>query len=188
MSGRRITRRWIFLLTFSAIVCAGAGFAAPPVAAQGKPTQYDVKAAYLYNFGKFIRWPSAPSDSFNICILGDNPFGDGLANLVKGETLNGQRVEVKRINAAQSASGCSIVYVSSSEQGHTTEITTALAAQHALTVSDIPHFIDKGGMIGFVSDGGRIRFEVNQKAAQNAGLTLSSELLKVAVTVKKGDR
>jgi uncharacterized protein DUF4154 len=152
--------------------------------AQSKPSEYEVKAAYLYNFGKFMTWPADPhSPSFRVCILGSDPFGDALERTVKGETLNGKPVSLKHV-LADGVTGCEIIFIPASEQKKLPSVLNLLKKQHVLTVSDIPQFVDKGGMIGFVMDGDRVRFEVNQAIAQDAGLQMSSQLLKVAKQVR----
>ena len=91
----------------------------------------------------------------------------------------------KRISKPQEADGCRIVFISSSEESHLKEVLAALDKTSVLTVSDIPGFSQRGGMIGFILDGDRVRFDVNLASAKEAGLTLSSELLKVATNVRK---
>jgi hypothetical protein len=155
--------------------------------AQSKPTQYEVKAAYLLNFAKFVKWPPAPAleDTFKICLLGSDPYGAILPLTVRGERLDDKSIEVKRISAPKEAAGCRIVYVGSSEQGRLAAVLPILIDQHALVVSDLPNFCERGGVIGFLMEGDRVRFEVNLDAAQAAGLNMSSDLLRVATTVKK---
>jgi YfiR/HmsC-like len=157
-------------------------------AQQPKPGEYDVKAVYLYSFGKFVRWPAetmAKSGSFPICVLGHDPFGPALDTALAGSAVDGKGAEARRISKPQEALDCRILFVSSSETSRLKDIFAALDKTNILTVSDIPQFSKLGGMIQFVLDGNKIRFEVNLTAAENAGLTLSSELLKVATAVRK---
>lgn len=150
------------------------------------PTDSQVKAAYLYNFGKFVTWPAdrtASSPSFEICILGKDPFGEVLDSTIRGESIAGKSITVRRIATIQEAAACSILFISSSEENHLGLIQAAAQRLNLLTVSDIRHFVDRGGTIGFVTLGDRIRFEVNREAARQEHLTLSSELLKVAIRV-----
>lgn len=160
----------------------------PSLRAQGsKPTDYQVKAAYLYNFGRFVEWPSkaaAQKDSFTVCVLGQDPFGPALDTTLAGETIGGKHVVAKRIAAPEDSESCQILFLSSAESGRLKKIIEALDKEAILTVSDMPKFSQHGGMIQFVLDGNRIRFEVNLAATQHAGLTLSSELLKVAAAVR----
>jgi uncharacterized protein DUF4154 len=154
---------------------------------KSKATEYDVKAAYLFNFARFAEWqagsPAARNDTFAICVLGQDPFRAALDALVTGETIAGKAVVARRITKPQEAVNCRVLFISSSEDSRLQEILGALDGACVLTVSDMPQFTRRGGMIQFVTDGSKIRFEINLANAGVAGLTLSSELLKVAVTV-----
>jgi hypothetical protein len=155
-----------------------------------KPTEYEVKATYLYNFGRFVEWPAAvtetQSDSFSICVLGQDPFGPSLNAVLVNETIAGQNVVAKQISTPQDAMNCRVLFISSSESARLKQILAALSDTSVLTVSDLPKFTQRGGMVQFILEGSRVRFEVNLVTARRAGLTLSSELLKVAVNVRKG--
>jgi len=153
--------------------------------AQVHPTESQVKAAYLYNFGKFVRWQAdrAAATSLEICILGKDPFGAVLDSTIAGESIDGRKIVVSRLAKAQDASHCNILFVSLSEENRIGAVLSAVERLGVLTVSDIPHFAERGGMIEFVAREGKIRFEVNRAAAERAHVTLSSELLKVAVKV-----
>jgi hypothetical protein len=157
--------------------------------AQGpKPTDYDVKAVYLYNFGRFVEWPASvtiKSDSFTVCVLGQDPFGPALDAALAGETIGGKSVAAKRISTPQEAASCQILFMSSAEDSRLNKILETLDKGAVLTVSDMPQFSQRGGMIQFVLEAKKVRFEVNLTAVQRAGLTLSSELLKVATTVRR---
>ena len=176
----------LLLAIISAVIWATAGLPDANPAPVPKPTEYQVKAAYLYNFGKFIHWPAASGkgDSFAICVLGRDPFGTMLDATLAGETIDGRKVTALRLARAQDATECRILFISSSESGRLNEILAALGKGGVLTVSDMPHFTEHVGMIQFVLEGDRVRFEVNLGAAQRAGLSPSSELLKVATTVR----
>ena len=149
--------------------------------------EYAVKAAYLYDFGKFVAWPAkvAASDDFPICVLGQDPFGPTFDATIAGETINGKKVVVNRITKPQDALSCRILFISASEESQLKEILATLDKTSVLTVSDISQFTRRGGMIQFVIDANRVRFEVNVTAAERVGLTLSSQLLKVAINVRK---
>ena len=162
---------------FCAIVCT---------AQQSRPTESQVKAAYIYNFGKFVRWQAQPqqnSDSFDICVLGKNPFGQALETTVAGEKIDGKNIGVKNVSNLPESSHCKILFISSSEENRLKSILGTTKQLNLLTVSDIPGFAERGGMIELVNVEGRIRFEVNVAAVSDAGLTVSSELLKVALKV-----
>jgi len=153
-----------------------------------KPTESQVQAAYLYNFGNFIQWPAntalGSSVSFTICILGEDPFGSSLNAAVADRAVGGRAVVAKHIMNAAEAPSCQILFISSSEDTRLNKILQALNRAAVLTVSDMPAFSDQGGMVQFILKGNRVRFEVDLAAARKAGLTLSSELLKLAARVK----
>jgi hypothetical protein len=159
------------------------------LAQQPRASEYQVKAAYLLNFGKFVKWPSSASadksQSFAACVLGADPFGVTLDSTLAGETLDNKPVVIKRIAKPQDAAACRILFISSTEEKHLKEILAAIDQASVLTVSDMPGFSKRGGMIEFVLDGSRVRFEINLASAENAKLNLSSELLKVATTVRR---
>ena len=165
-------------------------------AQQAKPSEYQVKAAYVYNFGKFVKWPEGASanrsNAFTICVLEDDPFGTVLQSTLASESLGGKPVAVKRVPTPQDAASCHILFLSTVQETKLKEILAALGQAPVLTVSDIPEFSQRGGMIQFVLQGDRVRFEINRANAEGDGLILTSDLLKVAVavrgSVRKGDQ
>lgn len=156
-------------------------------AQQSKPEEYQVKAVYLYNFGRFVEWPEAATkgETFTICVLGQDPFGRALDTTLAGETINNRKLVARRIVNVRDAADCQILFVSSSEASHVAEIVIFANKTGVLTVSDMPDFVTKGGVIQFVLTGNKVRFDVNLTAAEKEGLTISSQLLKVAANVKK---
>lgn len=150
-----------------------------------QPTESQVEAAYLYNFGKFVIWPPARASSeiFQICILGKDPFGATLDSTVSGENIGGKKIQVQRLTTVQQARSCMILFVSPSEESQLPAILVAAKTFSLLTVSNMNHFAEHGGAIGMVRERERVRFEVNRTAAEEEHLQLSSELLKVAVRV-----
>lgn len=176
---------WVML--GAAFCAAGLGALASGGSGTSTPPEYAVKAAYLYNFSQFVEWPStaATADFFRICVLGTDPFGRVLDEVVAGQKLDGVRVVARRISRPDEANGCRVLFISSSESDGLPRILAALVNSAVLTVSEIPRFTQSGGMIGFVLEDNRVRFEVNAAAARRAGLKLSSQLLKLAVNVVK---
>ncbi|HYK89496.1 MAG TPA: YfiR family protein [Acidobacteriota bacterium] len=162
------------------------------LAQQAKPSEYQVKAAYLYNFGRFVKWPAGlaagKGDSFPVCVLGRDPFGPILDRTLAGEALEGKPVVIRRILKSQDAADCRILFVSLTEENHLKEILAATDQAGVLTVSDIPGFSRRGGIIQFVAEGDRVRFEINLASAESAKLVMSSELLKVAAAVRRNAR
>lgn len=149
--------------------------------------EYKVKAAFLLNFTKFVIWPPAAFEQeqspISICVVGDDPFGRALDQIVDGEAVNGRKVVVERLRRAPPAKTCQVMYVSKSEKD--VRSTVATAGPGVLTVGEGDDFLRDGGIIAFVLDNNRVRFDINQNAAASGSLTLSSKLLSVARTVKK---
>jgi hypothetical protein len=181
-------RHTALVLVF-ALVSAGIVVRAQPAPAA---TEYQVKAAYLYNFGRFIEWPARPtspsSDDFLVCVLGQDPFGDTLDHAIAGANIGTRHVLARRIAKPDETGGCQILFISASEERQLAPIVNAVSKSAVLTVSDIPNFTRRGGMIQFVTEGNRVRFEINLTPADAAGLAVSSDLLKVAVGVRRYGR
>ncbi len=155
-----------------------------PTAAAQSATEYQVKAAFLFNFAKFVEWPA---DAFpnadtplQICVLGQDPFGGDFEQVIEDKTVNGHRLEVAHPDGVPQARACQILFVASSEKQKVRDILQGLAGASVLTVGDTPGFAQMGGVINFVLDENRVRFEINQKAAERAHLKLSARLLTVA--------
>ncbi len=166
--------------------------AVDPACPQGKPPEYAVKAAYLLNFGKFLR-PStsvqAQRKTFDICILGEDPFGRVLDSLASNEMINDHPVHVVRIKRPDDGGSCAIAYVSPSEGTRTEHDLQVLANGETLTVSDKSDFLKSGGMIQFLLISDHVRFAVNLQPVHHSQFQLSSDLLRVASSiVNEGDR
>jgi hypothetical protein len=163
-------------------LACGLAVAAAHLAAAAGPSEVDVKAAFLFNFTKFVDWPEAAGakDPITICVLGENPFGSVLGDAVRGKTVNGREVVVQE-RSTSGAATCNIVFIASSEQARLDEVLGRLATRPVLTVSDAEAAAKRGAIIGLTTEKNRVRFEVNLNAAKTAGLKLSSHLLKVAV-------
>ncbi|HLZ39873.1 MAG TPA: YfiR family protein [Candidatus Sulfotelmatobacter sp.] len=184
---RPLSRRRLFWKCVrSLIVLAPLAAGSHDLAAQQQPSESQIKAAYLYNFGKFVTWPPGQAtnqDLFVICILGKDPFREVLDATVRGESIGKKQITVRRLSRMPDAAGCNILFISSSEQSRLGQILADAQRMHLLTVSDMTHFAERGGVIGLVTQQDRVRFEVNRQAAEQSHLALSSELLKVAVRV-----
>lgn len=186
---RRLSRDRGVLLQRAIVALVYLLFVGSSAFGQQKPSEYQVEAAYLYNFGRFVEWPSkvttTRTDSFTICVLGEDPFGRALDVTLAGEMIGNQKVAARRISSPGDSVDCRILFISSSEANRLNKIIDALDNSAVLTVSDIPQFSRHRGMIQLVLEENRIRFEVNLTATQHAGLTLSSELLKLATAVRR---
>jgi hypothetical protein len=151
------------------------------------PTQYQVKAVFVYNFSHFVEWPpqafAASSDPFVIGILGADPFGTQLDEAVRGEQIDGHPIMVQRFRTLAEIRHCHILYIDRSENTRFPEILAALDHQSTLTVSDADGPTERGVMIQFTTENNRIRLKINVESARAAGLTISSKLLRPAEIV-----
>ena len=148
------------------------------------PTAPQVEAVFLFYFSQFVDWPpTAFADGrapIVIGVLGEDPFGGALDQAVAGEQVNGRPVVVRRYKSIADATGCQILYISSSEAPQLAQIMSALKGRDVLTVSDLDHFVQSGGMVRFILVDQHVRLLINPQAAQAAGLKLSSKLLRAA--------
>jgi hypothetical protein len=152
---------------------------------QSKPSEYTVKAAYLLNFGKFMHvspGSEASRDDFNICVVGEDPFGRTLDDITAGEQIDGRAVRVIRLQKPKSQK-CAIAYLGISEEKRMDQDLAAFQASDTLTVSDAPDFLKRGGMIQFLLVSDHVRFSVNLDPVRRTHLVLSSDLLRVAASV-----
>ncbi len=148
------------------------------------PSEYEIKAAFLFNFASYVEWPprvSADSGgTFIIGVYGDNSFADLLRRTVAGKTVGGRKVEVRKFSAIRDLKPCHILFISSSEESSTSRILSAVRDWHVLTVGESDGFARTGGIIGFYLENKKVRFEINPNAARRSGLKISSRLLKLA--------
>jgi len=154
------------------------------------PTEYQVKAVFLFNFSHFVEWPAqsftTAGEPFVIGILGSDPFGARLDEAVRGEQINQHPLLVRRFHNVADIGDCQILYIDRSEIAQLGEILGALDHRNILTVSDLEGASQRGVMIQFATENNRIRLRVNVDAAKSAGLTISSKLLQAAQIVGSG--
>ena len=149
-----------------------------------KTSRDDVQAAYLYNFGKFVRWPQGVDRGpMLVCIAGRDPFGQVVGKLVDGEEIGGRLVGERDIESPEGMGACSILFVGTEEHARDFSFLAAAEGKPILTVGEGPDFLARGGMIQFLLVGDHVRFAVNLEAVIQHRIVLSSELLKAAVTV-----
>ena len=150
-------------------------------------SEYQVKAAFLYNFAKFIEWPAdgtwKEGDPLTICVVGEDPFGATLDDTVRGKTVEGHHVVIRRLRPKQSWRGCRIAFLSSPHKEDPLTLGSSTPAG-VLTVGETKGFAEQGGMINFVVEEDKVRFEVNVDAAERSGLKISSKLLSLAKIVR----
>lgn len=147
--------------------------------------EYKIKAAFLYNFAKFVTWPEdtfADSQSpLIIGVLGEDPFGEALKS-IEGKIAQDRKVVVKKFNTEKDIDICHILFISSSEKDRLNQLfNNGLSGKKVLTVGNMAQFTQSGGVINFVFRNNKMKFEISRKSAERAGLTLSSRLLKLAI-------
>ncbi len=152
------------------------------------PKEYQIKAAFLYNFTKFVEWPAArfasASSPIVIAVLGENPFGDELAKLVKGRRVNGREIVIKSVTDTSEADSVHVLFICARNDRQLGPALAQLRADAVLTVGESAAFASAGGVITFTLVEDKVRFEINQAAGEQAGLKISSQLLKLAVPAR----
>jgi len=150
--------------------------------------EYQVKAACLYNFAKFVDWPPSvfpgPKSPIVFGILGEDPFGKSLETIIRNKTINGRPLTIKRSQRVEDLKDCHVLFISRSEQAGLPQIMTGLKGLNILTVGDTEEFLTDGGIINFKMQDSKVRFEINVASAQHAALKISSELLDLAIAVR----
>ncbi len=148
------------------------------------PSEYTVKAAFLFNFAKFVEWPPEtfpdPASPFAIGVIGENPFDANLQHAVENKNINGHPLVVKQIKQLSELKNCQILFISISERKRLPDILKAIQGAGVLTVSEMDHFLEGDGVIQFLMEERRVRFAINDQAARKTGLRISSKLLHLA--------
>jgi len=156
-------------------------------AQQSGPTEYQLKAAFLFNFAKFVDWPpssfAGPKAPFVICILGPDPFGQAIDDTLRGQAIDNHPVTVLRAQDASQLRRCQMAFISPSERAPLQAILQSIRGANILLVGETPGFASAGGAIQFQMQDERIRFSINPAAAERAGLRVSSKLLSLATIV-----
>lgn len=178
----RCTCGFLLMALFAALVCS-TGLCAESATQR----EYEIKAAYLYNFINYIDWPEnafpAPGGTITVGVVGQSPFAPAL-EVLNGKQIKGRTVALKQITDTKDLDQCQIVFINSSEKARLPELLAKLKDLRVLTVSEIDGFAEQGGIINFISEHNKVRFEINPDAAHRLGLNISSELLKLAKLVK----
>ncbi len=181
-----LLRRLLVVATLlSSIVPAGANAAKPSESSRTR--EYDLKAIFLFQFAHFVSWPSktfAGEDTpITIGVLGEDPFGHGLDEVVAGETVGARKLIVRRVRTVEQVDSCQVLFISSSEAGRLDHIRSVLGRRSVLTVGDTKDFARRHGIVGFEVQRNRLRLRINLAAADSARLTISSKLLRQAEIV-----
>ncbi|MBI5386747.1 MAG: YfiR family protein [Verrucomicrobia bacterium] len=156
----------------------------PPVAVS---PEHRIKAAYLLNFTRFVTWPGRAflnaGAPLTIGVAGQNPFGSVLQQIIEGEKVNGRPIVIREFAPGEDLTQCHVLFIPRAESSRVPAILASLRDAPVLTVSETEDFLEQNGMINFLVQDKKVRFEIGQKAAEQAGLVLSSRLLKLAVRV-----
>jgi YfiR/HmsC-like len=183
----RANRSGLATLAATILCCgrlAGAQGPGPTVGADVGSLEYGVKAAFLYNFVKFVEWPNsafhATDSPVAICVLGADPFGRTLDDIVEGERVESRPLVVRRVDEAREAGACHLLFVSSSERTRFAPILAAVNTRRVLTVAESTEFLAAGGHIAFYLEANRVRFAINTGATAKSEFQVSSKLLRVA--------
>ncbi len=150
--------------------------------------EYQIKAAFLYNFTKFVEWPADrfadESSSIMLCVIGEDPFGAALEDTVKGKKVKGRNIDIRRIDNVAGLDACHLLFVGFSEPERLREIVVSSYGANILTVGDVDDFVELGGVIGLTKRANKIQFEINLDAAKQARLKLDLKLLRLASSVR----
>lgn len=147
--------------------------------------EYKIKAAYLYNFTKFITWPTLQDTSFNICLVGTDPF-QNLLDSLETKTVQAKPIRIVRYDNVRQIKNCQIVYFDNADIHTNIALPNTLMVGNltgSLTVSSQPFFAESGGMIGFVLEQEKIKLHINLQALKNSGLGISAKLIEVSTVV-----
>ena len=179
---RRGLGRFVMSAAIVGLVFSGTG-----QAQSDQANEYDVKAAFLFNFTKFVEWPDrafdGPGAPIVMGVVGDSPFGDSLTRITAGQKVQGRDIVIRNSRRGDDLRRCQVIFVSAGERAHWTQMVTNLQSANVLTVSDMDDFAESGGVIQFVTQEQRVRFIVNLDAATRNGLHLSAKLLALAQVI-----
>lgn len=148
-----------------------------------QPSEYQLKAAFLYNVARMVDWPKSDRKKpLNVCFIGEDPFGDALSSIKKKKVKRRPLQFMMNITISE-ASGCHILFVTQEAQHLLTNILPSIENQHILTMGDAPEFATQGGMVNLLKNGERITIEINLKAVKASNIVISSRLLTLAKIV-----
>lgn len=177
--------RLVLLIMTVLVMSASPAPSAAPSAEYTAKRELQIKAAYLYHFAKFVQWPvESPASPLVICVIGRAPlpFTTALAGLA-GKMVRNRRIAITYLGRIEDLAACDVLFVSSTEKANAERIVAAVGSRPILTVSDQKGFVGAGGIIGFVQERDRVRFQINQRASQRSNLRISAQLLKLATLV-----
>lgn len=160
-----------------------------PLVCPAAPDEAEIEVAFVYNFAKFVEWPStalASSDSLQICVPGDSSLG-GKLSLLQGREAQGHAIRIRSVSGGDDLAGCNILFIAANDDGRS-RLLRNVGGQPVLTISDAPSFAQQGGMIGLFVESNHVQFAVNRAIAEQAGLKLSARMLQMAHIVQSGEK
>jgi hypothetical protein len=189
IQGKMFSAQRAWLCIFMYLTAFALAFAPEKIEAQSDVSkEYQIKAAFLFHFAQFVEWPSADStntdDPFVIGVLGENPFGSALDEIVKGETIANRKIVVQYSRSADDLKNCQIVFVCKSENTRLPRILEKLNDKNLLSVGECEGFAQRGGVINFYLENGKLHFEINPDAAEREKLKISAQLFRLGKIVK----
>jgi len=175
------------LLVFSCVLVGATTLDLRAAGAQGeRRDEYHVKAAFLYNFAKFIQWPESDrSEMLVVGVVGHSPFNEVFEAVVTGKSVNGRVIVVRQFQSDDDPRAFNIIFIGVSEARRTADILLRVGGASVLTVGETPHFLTEGGIVQFYVRENRVRFDINSAGANQAGLRISSQLLSLAKQVSE---
>jgi hypothetical protein len=176
----------IAVTTALAVTSLGIALLASAAGPPPREIEYAVKAAFLYQFARFVEWPdssAAASGPVRICVVGQDPFGEALDLATQDKRAAGRPLQVRRFRGLQDLKPCSIVFVAGADTVAASAVALQLRGSASLVVGEAPGFTQNGGMIAFRVDGGVVRFDINESAATTEGISVSGRLLGLAATL-----
>lgn len=150
--------------------------------AHAGPAEYELKAAFIYQIAKFVEWPASDAP-LRLCVIGGNPFGPALEN-IRGKTVNERKLEIRLLDAGGDVRECAMLFVAATAERHLERIVLLARGSGMLTLGDSEGFAQRGAMVNFFPEQGKLRFEINLEAARQGGVRISSKLLSLARIVE----
>jgi hypothetical protein len=184
---RKLIPRWA-LTSFLALACCAPAFASSSPESHPEPvSEYQVKALFIYNFAKFVDWPpsifASPQGPFSICIVGADPFGSELDQAVRGKSIDGRNIIIKRVVKGGDARACQIAFIGYADEKRVRKTLEDLDSSSVLTIGGAKGFTEWGGVVNLTLENSKVGFEINVDAAEHSRLKISSKLLNLAKAV-----
>lgn len=151
--------------------------------ARAAPTEYELKAAFIYQIAKFIEWPSSGAP-LRLCVLGGNPFGAALET-IRGKPVSERKMEMSLLDMDADTRECNMLFIAAPAERNIERIAAISRGSGVLTIGDTEGFAQRGAIVNFFVESGKVRFEINLQASRRAGLKISSQLLKLARIIQE---